>query len=108
MFIRLNKRRAQSTLEYGVVIAVIVAGLVAMQVYIKRGMQGRLKQASDDIGEQFSPGYTTGMTTSTSTVDSTEVVMGGTNPTSTTTSTQTQTRASSEEVADASQEYWVK
>jgi hypothetical protein len=27
-------------------------------VYIKRGIQGRLKSAADDIGDQFSPGNT--------------------------------------------------
>ena len=108
MFIRLNKRKAQSTLEYGVVIAVIVAGLVAMQTYIKRGVQGRLRQASDDIGEQFSPGYTTGTTTTTTTVNSTENVVGGAKPTTQTASTQSQTRTSSENVDVADNEYWVK
>lgn len=107
MFIRLNKR-AQSTLEYGVVIAVIVAGLVAMQVYLKRGMQGRLRQASDDIGEQFSPGNTTGTTTTTSNVTSTEKVTGGADSETKTTSEQTQSRTSKEQVAGADQEYWVK
>jgi len=107
MFIRLNKR-AQSTLEYGVVIAVIVAGLVAMQVYLKRGMQGRLRQASDDIGEQFSPSNTTGTTTTTSNVTSTEEVTGGADSETKSTSTQTQSRTSTEKVAGADQEDWVK
>jgi len=107
MFIRLNKR-AQSTLEYAVVIAVIVAGLVAMQVYLKRGMQGRLRQASDDIGEQFSPGNTTGTTTTASNVTSEETVTGGANPVTTTTSSQTQNRSTNEKVAGSDQEYWVK
>jgi len=107
MFIRLNKR-AQSTLEYAVIIAVVVAGLVAMQVYIKRGMQGRLRQASDDIGEQFSPGNTTGTTTTTSNVTSEENVVGGNAPVTTTTSTQTQNRTSNENVATSDQESWVK
>lgn len=107
MFIHLNKR-AQSTLEYGVVIAVIVAALVAMQVYIKRGVQGRLRQASDDVGEQFSPGYTTGATYTTSNVASTETVLGGDKPTTQSTSNQAQTRSTNEQVATADQEYWVK
>ncbi|MBM3246502.1 MAG: hypothetical protein FJZ13_04160 [Candidatus Omnitrophica bacterium] len=107
MFIRLNKG-AQSTLEYAVIIAVVVAGLVAMQVYIKRGFQGRLRQASDDIGEQFSPGNTTGTTTTTSSVTSEETVTGGAAPVTTTSSTQTQTRSGNENVADSTQEDWVK
>lgn len=48
-------RRGQSTLEYAVVIAVIVAALVVMQLYIRRGVQGRLRQSADDMGEQFAP-----------------------------------------------------
>ncbi|MFH0763264.1 MAG: hypothetical protein V1925_05195 [Candidatus Omnitrophota bacterium] len=107
MFIHLNKR-AQSTLEYAIVIAVIVAGLVAMQVYLKRGVQGRLRQASDEIGEQFSPGYTTGTTTTTNKIDTEETVMGGNMPTTVTKSTQTQDRTSKENVAGSDQEYWVK
>jgi len=55
-----NKRRkkGQSTLEYAVLIIIIIGALLSIQVYIKRGVQGRLKQATDDIGDQFSPGNT--------------------------------------------------
>jgi len=48
-------RKGQSTLEYALIIAVIAAGLLLMQHYIKRGYSGRLKAASDDMGEQFDP-----------------------------------------------------
>ena len=48
----LNKR-GQSTLEYGILIAIVVAALLAIQIYMKRGVQGRLGSAADDIGEQF-------------------------------------------------------
>ena len=51
------KRKGQSTLEYAIIIAVVIAGLLAMQHYVKRGYEGRLKGASDDMGEQFDPGY---------------------------------------------------
>lgn len=51
-------KRGQSTLEYAVLIVVIIAALVAMQVYLKRDIQGRMRESSDQIGEQFSPGYT--------------------------------------------------
>jgi len=54
----LNQKRGQSTLEYAVLIVVIIGALLAVQTYIKRGVQGRLKSASDDIGDQFSPGNT--------------------------------------------------
>jgi len=52
----LNRKRGQSTLEYAVLIVVIIGALLTIQTYIKRGVQGRLKSASDDIGDQFSNG----------------------------------------------------
>jgi len=60
MFTYLNKRRkkGQSTMEYAVLIIIIIGALLSIQVYIKRGIQGRLKGAADDIGDQFSPGNT--------------------------------------------------
>ena len=54
----LNQKRGQSTLEYAVLIIVIVGALLTIQVYIKRGVQGRLKSAADDIGDQYSDGNT--------------------------------------------------
>jgi uncharacterized protein (UPF0333 family) len=60
MFKYLNEKRqkGQSTLEYAILIIVIIGALLSIQVYIKRGVQGRLKSATDDIGTQFSPGNT--------------------------------------------------
>lgn len=51
--------RGQSSLEYAVIIICLVAGLLAMQVYIKRSMQGRLRQAADELGQQYAPKNTT-------------------------------------------------
>ena len=107
MFIRLNKR-GQSTLEYGIIIAVVVAALVAMEVYFKRGLQGKIRSASDDIGEQFSPGYTNANNTTVTTVTSTETIDGGENPTTTVARQQNQSRNSTENVATAGNEYWVQ
>ena len=52
-------KRAQATLEYAVVIIVVVAALLAMQIYLKRSVQGRLRSEADQIGELYSPGHTT-------------------------------------------------
>lgn len=52
----LRKRKAQSTLEYAVLIIIVIGALLSIQTYIKRGVQGRLRQASDDIGDQYSSG----------------------------------------------------
>ena len=60
MLTYLNRKRqkGQSTLEYAILIIIIIGALLSIQTYIKRGIQGRLKQATDDIGDQFSPGNT--------------------------------------------------
>lgn len=47
MFLR--RKKAQSTAEYAIIIAIVVGALVAMQVYVKRGMQGRFKDAVEDL-----------------------------------------------------------
>jgi Flp pilus assembly pilin Flp len=51
---KINIKRAQSTLEYVVLVVVITAALLTIQIYFKRAVQGRIKSTSDDIGEQFS------------------------------------------------------
>lgn len=49
MFKKLSKK-AQTTAEYAILIALVVGAVVAMQVYIKRGIQGRVKDAVDHVG----------------------------------------------------------
>jgi len=51
----IRMRKAQSTLEYALLIAVVVGSLLYMQNYLKRSMQGRLQRIGDQIGEQYSP-----------------------------------------------------
>jgi Flp pilus assembly pilin Flp len=46
-------RKSQSMLEYTILMIIIVAAFITMQVYIKRGFQGRWKQAADDLGDQY-------------------------------------------------------
>lgn len=46
--LRLNGR-AQSTAEYVIVLGLIVAAVIAMQTYVKRGLQGRIKEAVDHV-----------------------------------------------------------
>lgn len=48
------KRKAQHMIEYAVLIALVAAGLIMMQSFVKRAVQGNLQSAADDIGEQFS------------------------------------------------------
>jgi len=43
------KNKAQSTAEYVIVLGLIVGAVIAMQTYVKRGMQGRIKNAADYV-----------------------------------------------------------
>ena len=62
-------KRAQSTLEYAMIVVILVAALIAMQIYIKRSMQGRLRAIADDLGQQYAPKNTTSDITITSESD---------------------------------------
>lgn len=53
---RFSERNGQSVLEYSVIIAVAILVIVVGQIYFKRALQGRWKDASDQIGEQFTTG----------------------------------------------------
>ena len=49
----LFKRKGQSTAEYAILIGIVVAVAIAMQTYVKRGIQGRLHDASDKFYDNF-------------------------------------------------------
>lgn len=49
----------QSILEYALLIAIVISGLLIMQSFVKRGLQGGLKESADKMGEQFSASGTT-------------------------------------------------
>jgi len=105
MFRRILENKAQTTLEYAILIGVIVAGLIAMQVYVRRGYQGKLRESADSMGQQFSPGETkiyyntTSYTKSTETLDEKRV-------SKTEIEEQKNTRKGNESVADFSNETW--
>ena len=58
----LFRKKGQSTLEYALIIAVVVVALIAIMNYMGRSMEGRLKASSDSIGKQFdtADGWQTG------------------------------------------------
>lgn len=107
LFTYLNKK-GQATLEYGIIIAVLVAGLIAMQTYLKRAYQGKLRQAGDEIGEQFSPGYTLGTRNIITNLSTNEFVTITTDnmATTNTISSQNQSRSVIENVPAFNQEDW--
>jgi hypothetical protein len=52
-----GRNKATSIIEYSVFIALFVAALTAMQIYVKRAMQGRIRGVAQNIGggDLFSP-----------------------------------------------------
>lgn len=50
----MRRTRGQSTIEYVLLIAVIIVAMLAVQIYCKRAVEGRMKQSADQIGEQWS------------------------------------------------------
>lgn len=63
------QRKAQSLLEYSVLICIVVAALFAMRVYFKRSLQGRIRGYADEVSGGFS--YSPGATNSNSTINKT-------------------------------------
>ena len=58
-------RKGQNTLEYVLLITAVVAAFLAIQYYLNRGLQGRVREASDNIGGQFDAPVTEGYQTTT-------------------------------------------
>lgn len=60
---RFFNKKGQNTAEYAILIALVIGAAVAMQVYVKRGMQGGVKFSVDKIKKgdsgtgQYEPYY---------------------------------------------------
>lgn len=54
MFMRKGKRKGQTTAEYAVLIGLVIAAVIAMQVYVKRGLQSKIAQETDGLTGGFS------------------------------------------------------
>jgi uncharacterized protein (UPF0333 family) len=59
------KNKGQSTLEYVILLGFVVAALIAMGIYMKRGSEGQLRSATDQVGEQYEARNTTSNFTTT-------------------------------------------
>jgi len=101
----LNQKRGQSTLEYAVLIVVIIGALLTLQVYIKRGVQGRLKSASDDIGDQYSDGNQNELKT-TNRFSNTEEMYNSGVASSNILGTETTNISDNSVIVNTQQEYW--
>jgi hypothetical protein len=71
-----HKLKGQSTLEYVILLGFVVAALLAMGIYMKRGVQGRIRESTDQIGEQYSAKNTTGNFLVNSKSDTKEKMLG--------------------------------
>ena len=58
IMLRVRNKRGQSTLEYAILVVIVIGALLSIQVYVKRGLQGRMKDSADNIGSQYSPDNT--------------------------------------------------
>lgn len=63
-------KKGQSILEYSVMLACIIAALVGMQIYVKRGISGGLRNSADMIGKQYDPAFISSSITTSITGDS--------------------------------------
>ena len=52
MWRRLLNRKGQSTGEYALVFAIILGAIIAMQTYVKRAIQGRVKAGADFMARE--------------------------------------------------------
>lgn len=71
-------KKGQSALEYMVLIAIVVAALICMQSYVKRSIQGHVRNYADQVGDgNF---YSPGLTTSNSVIEITSTEVTTTEP----------------------------
>lgn len=50
------RKKAQSVLEYAVLVAVVATAFIAMTQYVNRAINARLKQVQEEIVEEPEPG----------------------------------------------------
>ncbi len=101
----LNQKKGQSTLEYATLVVIIIGALISIQVYIKRGIQGRLKSAADDIGDQYSTDNTNVIKTVNKFSNTEENFNAGVSSTNLLSNELTNT-AENRVILNTQQEYW--
>lgn len=92
-----------STFELAVFIVCLISALLAMQVYVTRSIQGRLRATADSIGEQYAPkntelDITLSINSNSKTMVETFEKDGVTTTTTTATSSESQLRSGTERV----------
>ena len=100
-----RRKKGQSTLEYAVLIIIIIGALLSIQVYIKRGIQGRLKSATDEVGDQFSPSNMNVVTRTTTTSNTNQTFKAGVSGT-TMNAPETTDTSTNAQIFNQFQEFW--
>ena len=55
----MKHRKGQSTFELTLTIVTVIAAVIAMSIFIKRSVMGKLRETGDQVGGQFTPLSTT-------------------------------------------------
>ena len=55
----MRNRRGQSTLELALTIVAVAAAAIAMSIFMKRSVMGKMRDSGDQVGGQFTPTTTT-------------------------------------------------
>ena len=48
-------KQGQNIVEYTILIVIVIGAFIAASTYVKRGIQGRWKDAVDEFGQQYDP-----------------------------------------------------
>lgn len=80
----LSTHIGQSTVEYAVLLAIVASAIIGMQVYLKRGIQGRIRDLADQISAtQYEQGRTRSNTTTNQNLSLNTTIAAGVTTTNT-------------------------
>lgn len=70
-----DKTRGQSTIEYAVLLAIVISAFLAVQIFVKRAAMGRMRSITDQqLGRQWDPFKVSGTTSTTTTTHETQTL----------------------------------
>lgn len=70
----IKHQKGQTILEYTVIVIIMLGVMISMKDYIKRGVQGRWKTATDQLGDQYDPQNVNSLMNFSSQVNSESIV----------------------------------
>lgn len=100
----IRNKKGQSLIEYSLILGAIIVGILFMQLYVRRAIEGRMRSSADDIGDPYSSAATMNVTTNRESQIS--EVTNATGGTTTTYNYDRQTRTGNETMPAANAENW--